>query len=91
MGVIGDDIRPPNAAPYRMPVRVGPSGTAIPPDAGLLPVGMEVAPSTVVALFTGLGVRGGAVVEESSGTVRGKPFGPLPAWEDTVIGGSQSS
>lgn len=88
--VIGEPIRPLKAAPYRVPVELGPNGIGIRAlIMGVSSAGFE----TIDGFFSGLGVRGGPVIADSRGTVRGKPLGPLPACDGVtaIVGGSQSS
>ena len=94
MGAIGDAIRPPNAAPYRVPVGDGPRGSGTRPvSMGVLVVDDPGALAVTVCFLSRLGVRGGPVIAASSGTVRGNPLDPLPACDGVtvIVGGPQSS
>ena len=94
IGETGGAIRPPSAAPYRVPVGVDPSDSATRPlSIGGFAAGVAGADGAVEGFFSGLGARCGPAMVDSRGTVRGRPFGPRPACAGfaATAGGSQSS
>lgn len=97
IGAIGEAMRPFKAVPYRVPVGVEPSGKATRPlNIGVLVLDVDEEGAFVTTedvFFSGLGVRGGPVIADSGGTVRGNPLNPVPARDGVtvIVGALQSS